>query len=378
MKSNILILAEGYFPAQNYGGPPVSIKNFCELLKEDFNFYIVTKDNDLNEQERLNGIDEGWNSRFEAQVLYLSKKENWISRIKNIIKKLNPDLIYINSFFDYKLLSSILLTPNKIPILIAPRGQLLDGAMSNKKLKKTIYLRLFKLFYTFRKNVYFQSTSQEEEEVLKHLFSPDSILTFTNIPSKTNEDNNVRLKKPNSLHLVFLSRIVSKKNLDYAIDILTTLNEEISLDIFGPIEDKKYWNLCEDKISTLPKNIKVKYKGNVRHEMVGAIFSQYDAFLFPTKSENYGHVISESLLNDCPVIISDKTPWNDIENGEEGYVCSLDNVEEFRQAIKELYYKDEKEHLLMKKKIKNYMQSKIDFSKLKNEISTKIEKIIRK
>ncbi|WP_301357602.1 glycosyltransferase, partial [Enterococcus spodopteracolus] len=120
------------------------------------------------------------------------------------------------------------------------------------------------------------------------------------------------------------------------------------------------------------------YKGNVRHEMVGAIFSQYDAFLFPTKSENYGHVISESLLNDCPVIISDKTPWNDIENGEEGYVCSLDNVEEFRRAIKELYYKDEKEHLLMKKKIKNYMESKVDFSKFKNEISTKIEKIIRK
>ncbi|EMF0633691.1 glycosyltransferase, partial [Enterococcus faecium] len=144
-------------------------------------------------------------------------------------------------------------------------------------------------------------------------------------------------KQEESLNLVFLSRIVPKKNLDYAIEILKTLDEEVSLDIFGPIEDKSYWEFCQKKISNLPANVKVSYKGSLNHEDIDTVFRNYDAFLFPTKSENYGHVISESLTNGCPVIISDRTPWNDIENGKEGYVCSLENIEEFRKAIKLLY-----------------------------------------
>ena len=42
-------------------------------------------------------------------------------------------------------------------------------------------------------------------------------------------------------------------------------------------------------------------------------FSKYDVFLFPTKGENYGHVIFEALAGGCIPIISDQTPWNDIE-----------------------------------------------------------------
>ncbi|HGK1911838.1 TPA: glycosyltransferase, partial [Streptococcus pneumoniae] len=97
-------------------------------------------------------------------------------------------------------------------------------------------------------------------------------------------------------------------------------------------------------------------------------------FLFPTKSENYGHVISESLTNGCPVIISDRTPWNDIENGKEGYVCSLENIEEFRKAIKSLYKLSSKEYQEIQKNIKKFIDSRVDFSILKEDISSKLEK----
>ena len=34
----------------------------------------------------------------------------------------------------------------------------------------------------------------------------------------------------------------------------------------------------------------------------------------PTKGENFGHAISDSIANSTPVFISDKTPWNEILN----------------------------------------------------------------
>ncbi|EOV2490692.1 glycosyltransferase [Enterococcus faecalis] len=373
MKKKILILAEGYFPAQKYGGPPVSILNFCHLLKDKYNFYIVTRDNDINENERLEGITEGWNNREEAQVMYLNRKKKFKKNIEDIIKEINPDLIYINSFFDYNLMSAVFSKKNNIPLLIAPRGQLLEGARSNKPIRKKVYIELFKLISIFHKHVYFQSTSDEEELILKKTFASKNIISFTNIPSISKMANK-KNKKEESLNLVFLSRIVPKKNLDYAIEILKTLDEEVSLDIFGPIEDKSYWEFCQKKISNLPANVKVIYKGSLNHEDIDTVFRNYDAFLFPTKSENYGHVISESLTNGCPVIISDRTPWNDIENGKEGYVCSLEDIEEFRKAIKLLYKLSSKEYQEMQKNIKIFIDSRVDFSLLKEDISSKLEK----
>lgn len=47
----VLIITEGYFPGNNYGGPPVSINNLCRLLKDKADFYIITKDHDFKDSE---------------------------------------------------------------------------------------------------------------------------------------------------------------------------------------------------------------------------------------------------------------------------------------------------------------------------------------
>lgn len=49
--------------------------------------------------------------------------------------------------------------------------------------------------------------------------------------------------------------------------------------------------------------------------------------------KNFGHVISEALISGCPVIISDQTPWNDLERENVGYAINLKNRVEFANAI---------------------------------------------
>ncbi len=140
-------------------------------------------------------------------------------------------------------------------------------------------------------------------------------------------------KNPGSVRLIFLSRIHPKKNLIGAIRLIKDLEGDVLFDIYGPIEDEKYWTLCQKEIKTCKKNIKVNYMGEVSHEKIHETFSKYHFFLFPTFSENYGHVIVESMLAGTPVIISDQTPWNALEKNKAGWAIPLNEIKRFQTVL---------------------------------------------
>ena len=48
---------------------------------------------------------------------------------------------------------------------------------------------------------------------------------------------------------------------------------------------------CKKLMNNLPKNIKTTFEGQVQHDKVQNYFSKYDLFIFPTRGENFGHVI---------------------------------------------------------------------------------------
>lgn len=61
--------------------------------------------------------------------------------------------------------------------------------------------------------------------------------------------------------------------------------------------------------------------------------SAYDLFLLPTLGENYGHVIHEALLAGCPVLISNRTPWRNLEALGIGWDLPLEDPEQFRTVL---------------------------------------------
>lgn len=73
--------------------------------------------------------------------------------------------------------------------------------------------------------------------------------------------------------------------------------------------------------------------GEVSHEKIHETFSKYHFFLFPTFSENYGHVIVESMLAGTPVIISDQTPWNALEKNKAGWAIPLNEIKRFQTVL---------------------------------------------
>ena len=108
-----------------------------------------------------------------------------------------------------------------------------------------------------------------------------------------------------------------------AIELLASIRGKISFDIYGPVDDHDYWLSCEKLIARMPGNIQVRYLGPLSHDVAQRKFSEYHFFLFPTLSENFGHVITESLSAGCPVVISDQTPWSGLEQKNIGWELPL-------------------------------------------------------
>lgn len=366
----------GYFPAQTYGGPPVSIHNFCNLLINDFEFFIVCRDHELNGITKLKNIHEGWNLRSECKVKYLSEKESNYFGYKRIMDEIKPDIVYINSLFARETAKFVLLCHiNRVKYIIAPRGELCVNAF-DKKIIKVPYIFILKPFFNSRL-AWFQSTSEEETSQLVKLISVkrERIIELTNIASVPHSGNSKTEKFSGSCKLVFISRIQSKKNLLFALRLLKNIKSQVTYDIYGPLENHEYWDTCCQVIKELPVNITVNYRGALKHEEVGATFSKYDAFLFPTLSENYGHVIVESMLNDCPVITSDQVPWTDVNENNAGWSIALEKEQEFINAIESISQMNQDEYNHLLKRNREYIQSKIDFISLHDEYRESFDEI---
>ncbi len=362
----ILIITEGFFPGNKYGGPPVSIDNFCSLM-EEHDCYIVTHDHDLGEKARYDHVVSGWNNRGNCKVLYLSDGEYRADVFERVVQEIRPDVLYLQSLFQRCVFPCLKLAKKyRIKTLLAPRGELCEGAF-RKKYKKLPYIAVLRML-TLLKSVYYQSTSEEETQAIQRYLGSgmSRIFLLSNIPSIPKAGLVHPHKKAGEARLVFLSRIHPKKNLIYAIKLLRTVKGKVVFHIYGSIEDQSYWDLCLNEIKTLPNNVTVQYCGIVSHDEVHSVFSQYDAFIFPTCSENYGHVIIEALLSGCPVILSDRTPWNDLEMNGAGYVCALDDVVAFEYAIQEVINRADTEY---RGKAITYADKCLDLDAIRGEYS---------
>lgn len=363
----LLIFSAAFFPAKKCGGPPVSVNNFCTLMDE-YECYVVASDHDLGETERFKDIKEGWNDRSNARVLYLSDKEfRSLKRIREIVDEVKPDWIYFQSFFQRCVFPGLIVAKEKhLKVLLATRGEMCKAAMAIKKYKKIPYILIIR-YLGLVKNVLFQSTSNEETDgIIKWLrIKPEKIYRLENVPSIVENSYYHTPKKKGTGHFVFLARIHPIKNLDKALQYMYMIKGNVFFDIYGPIENKDYWEKCKELIRGLSDNIHVTYQGFVSHEEVHDVFSQYDALVFPTQSENFGHVIAESLAVGTPVIISDQTPWNDVNKYGAGYAIALNNPLSFQTHIQEIVDFGNEEMMHMRYNAKGFFEERMKIHELK-------------
>ena len=97
------------------------------------------------------------------------------------------------------------------------------------------------------------------------------------------------------------------------------------------------------------------------------IYDEYDCFLFPTFSENYGHVIVESLFSGCPVVISKgTTPFDDCHE-KAGFTVRLDSQRDFTRYLEKIADMDELQYAKLCESIDDYVAEKFQIDKLRQD-----------
>ena len=103
-KPIILILINWYTPAYKAGGPVRSVEGLVHHLNNDYNFIIITGDRDSGESVPLNNIvTDEWQMVGNAYVYYASNMQMKSDSLKLLLKNLEYDLLYINTFFSPRL-----------------------------------------------------------------------------------------------------------------------------------------------------------------------------------------------------------------------------------------------------------------------------------
>lgn len=337
----VLALLAGFWPGHDANGPSQSLIGLCSALARDFRFSIIARDRPFG--SRGPGLARAgvWCERAYGQTLYCVGRERRVEGLASLLRRTPHDLLLLNSFFDPEMslpalaLRRLGLIPRR-PVILAPRGELSPGALSLKSSRKRAYLALVRATGLLD-GVTIQATSEREAtEIGEMLPGRIPIVVAPNLrpplppapPSAPSPDGILRL--------AYLSRIDRKKNLDFALSALAHASAQVRFDVWGPVTEETYAAACRAQAEALPPNIQVRFMGPAEHDRVHTLLGGYDALLLPTRGENFGHAIVDAFAAGCPAIISDQTPWIDLQTREAGWSLPLDRPVAFTAAIEAL------------------------------------------
>lgn len=338
-RRKLMIFVDWFEPGYKAGGPIQSCKNMSLALYKDMDIYLVCSDRDLNDREPYVGVRLNTWTIYEQkiQVFYCRKGDMGIQRILALLKSIRPDYLYVNGVFSlpYSILPVLAGKMRKVPTIVAPRGMLQHGSLRFKQTKKKIFLSLVKKLGLYQETIFHATDVQEEKDINEHFPVNNGINVMENFFQANTLPVFHTPKQSGFLKLVFLSRISPKKNIDFMIRTLATLPDHcrVSLTIAGEIEDQGYWERCQQLIRNLPEHLRVDYRGAIPNRLLPEFYKEFHIFVLPTHGENFGHAILEAMLCSKPVIISDRTPWQHLEQGRSGYAIPLVDMPRYREVI---------------------------------------------
>jgi glycosyltransferase involved in cell wall biosynthesis len=374
MKKEIIILSNWYLPGNKAGGIIRAAENLVGLLSEESAVTVLTSSKDFDAIYDYNSIE--FNKEFTInnyKVVYFDKSGLRLSKcIFDYIKQSKPDFIFVNGFFSlhFSIIPMILkcISILKAQLIVSPRGMLKSSALNFKREKKSLLLRLFK-FLNLSKNVVFHATDIQESNDVKSLFKDANVVVVSDIPAKF-ISNSIKLdKEVGTLNLLFLGRIHPVKNLLFILELLKKIKEfySINFSIVGNIEDTNYWEVCVEEIEKMPTNIKVEFLGEVLHQDVSTIINKNHLIINPSLGENFSYTIVESLQGRRPILISDQTPWKNLEQFGAGWDFPLANIDAFLSSIVIASQWSQKDFDLASENAINYYFAQLDLKEIKEK-----------
>ena len=357
LQPRIAIFTRSYPPAYLRGGPARSLFALVETLAGDFRFSVITSALDDPAAGPMGSVEPNrWSALGNAKTWYELRGRLPTRRTVALLRETKPQLVYLNSLFDYHFailpLLIVRVISRRTPVIIAPRGELSVGALALSRRKKHFFVVLFRLFGLHRAVSWHASTSQEKADI-ERVFGAGvrihiAIDLRIGISSECADRDCLAPRDSHGCSLVFFARIVPKKNIATAIRAMALVKGNTRLSVAGPIEDGKYWAQCLELIDDLDDPGMIRYVGAIPPDDVVSFLGGFDLFVFPTHGENFGHTVLESLAAGTPVIVGRDTPWRQIETAGAGWMCDPTSPEEVAALIQRFMTLDAESRMRMR------------------------------
>ncbi len=365
-KTVIMVPMQYYKPGYRAGGSIRTVSNFIEHFHVDYQFKIITSNVDLGESTAYSSITPNvWLERDGCGIYYAARKSQFFSMVKQL-RVSDYHLLYLNSVFSplYSILPLLLMKAGLVaycPVIIAPRGECSREALSMKRWKKSLFIAFARRIGLFKHVIWQASSVYERDEISRCMGGGASVTVAHDLPPMGSEEPSLSISKEmGRIKIVFISRIVIMKNLHYALECLSELQGAVQFDIYGPVEDMKYWRGCQSLIEKMPPNIAITYKGAIPNSEVPSVLAKYHLFFLPTLGEGYGHAIQEAFLSGCPVLISDRTPWRNLQEYGVGWSLPLEDQEAFKKALTICLSMDTSSYVQFRNQTIEYARSIVD------------------
>ncbi len=345
MKKKILIFCDFYLPGFKSGGGMWTVVNLVDRFADRYEFFVVTRNYESKGDTKPYSTvrSDDWNEVGNAKVWYFSKATFSVETFASLVKKIRPDAVFLNSALSTPVVK--FLTARRkgmfdpVPVVLAPCGEMSAGALSLKPVKKKLFL-LYANTVGLYKDVIWKASFESEKDEIRHVIGVNTeVWVAPDLAPKTilpDYDPQWKTKKEKgSARFAFLSRLTRKKNIHYFLVRLKDIREgEVQFDLIGPLEDESYWEQCQAIIRELPPNITVHAVGSFPHQRDALRkLSESHFFVLPTLNENFGYVFIEALAAGCPLLVSDNTVWNDIEQRNVGWQIPLEQIDSWIEQV---------------------------------------------
>ena len=243
-------------------------------------------------------------------------------------------------------------------IFISPHGMLDPYSLDNKKIKKMIAWFFYQKMIIKNCDAIIVNSVFEKNNLKRLIKKKNIIVIFHGI-----NDNKKKFKTNKKISFVYFSKIHPIK---CPLELITIWNKskilsKYKLNLYGKIEDKKYFELMKPILS---KNNNITYKGILNDKNKFKNLAKHNFLIHTSRSENFGLVILESLASGLFIICRDTLPWKILEKKGVGKMIKIEinylekNIPILIKKIKSL------KSITQSKRISNFLEENYNWKKI--------------
>jgi glycosyltransferase involved in cell wall biosynthesis len=314
----VLHVIPSYPPTTTYTGPPASLHRLCRELQTLGVDVRVATTND-NGRAPLNVPVDTWITHDDVPVFYghrHGRRGDLSTPLHRCIQREAPDadLVHVAPVFSWPTLSAArACRVARRPLIVSPRGSLAPQALQWRSWKKALFMELGGRT-ALRAVAAFHATTSVEAGDIRILYPEASVEVVPNgvdLPSKAQLSRTSGNGKP---IVLYLGRLHPHKNVDVLIASWALVADRLrdaTLVLAGAGTDQFTTELrrLAERSGVAQR---VEFAGHVEGDRKTELLASARVLVLPSKSENFGNAVAESLAYGTPVIASTGTPWKEV------------------------------------------------------------------